>query len=854
MIKNNLCCIIDSIEGGLVKGWAHDPAAPNSSLKAIIVLDGQEIQRITCDESRPDVSAAGFPHALVGFTISVPGRFRDGETHYFEMMTEGGISVPLLWNNVLNASVSFQMSWVPEFRSSIDGYQRGAFRGWILENTAEDPKQFVGNSQLRVECEGQTVALLRANRYRSDVGRALSADPRCGFEYRPVFPVAKPFSQTFRFFKMPENIELDGSPYVTSILTDKQEASIVEISDMVANLHRQLTALRTQIEDLLPTYRYNIDDYDTWARKYTKALNDSSMIRLDSRRKTAPLVSIICPVYKPRLSDFALAVESVIAQTYQNWELILIDDCSGEADLKDMLQQFAQADSRIQHLATRKNSGISEASNLGLKAANGNWIAFLDHDDLLEASALDIMIAAAEATGAKLLYSDEDKIDDSGFFRDPAFKPDWNYRLLLEVNYICHFVLVQRDVINSAGPFNKQFDGAQDHDMLLRIAERLEPSEVFHVPEILYHWRITPGSTAGDIGAKPYAIEAGLQCVSRHLERRGLKADVSTRYGMTLYKIDWKTNNSPSVSIVIPFKDQIDVTLNCIKNIIEKTHYTNYQIVLVDNWSTDPNISLLQDYVSAHSNIKIIRQEIPFNYSLLNNIACASYPADYYVFLNNDLFVLTSDWLYRLVAEAEVDPRVGAVGGKFVYPNGTIQHGGVILGIGGVAGHVHTGLPGDEGGYGGRANFTQEMSAVTAAGMLVRGKAFHEIGCFDEAKLAVAFNDIDLCLRLRAAGYTIIYTPEFFAEHHESLSRGDDVRPAQERRFFKETQIMLERWGEVLRHDPFFNPHFSTSMQPFHALNDPEPVIWHWLESISARDIMKRRSVLSDYSKIVINI
>jgi GT2 family glycosyltransferase len=428
------------------------------------------------------------------------------------------------------------------------------------------------------------------------------------------------------------------------------------------------------------------------------------------------------------------------------------------------------------------------------------------------------MMQAAQTSGARLLYSDEDKIDERGNLSEPHLKSDWNYRLLLGSNFVCHLLVMRRDLLRQIGPLSTAHDGAQDHELLLRAAEMLTGDEICHVPEILYHWRKTPGSTAQSTDAKGHAAAAGVAAVEAHLRRRGLAAEVSALTGMTAYRVRWQRSEEPLVAIIIPYRDQVDVTLRCLRAILSLTAYRNYEIVLVDNWSQSTGARDFAADVSNIAQVRVLRVPEPFNFSRLNNLAVREVPADYYMFMNNDLFVTESDWLRVLVDEALSGEHVGAVGGKFVYADATVQHGGVIVGVGGVAEHAHRGLAQDAPGYMARALLAQELSAVTAAGMLCDARAFAEVGGFDETDLLVAFNDVDLCLKLRAAGWRVIWTPEFIAEHHESISRGDDNDPAHRRRFYHENQTMHERWADVIARDPHYNQNFSRRSGIFRIL------------------------------------
>ncbi len=717
--------------------------------------------------------------------------------------------------------IDFTWTYAPTVRSFVDGIRYGAFEGWVARTERGSP-ELIGNCMVRVTCDGMTVGHVRAQQHRGDVARVIKGPSNCGFRFEPPASVRSGYARKFQFFLMPENIELKNSPTVASLVNDETERRLLDLVGAVDTMHRELTKIRRQLHEMAPTPRYSVADYDRWFRLYEPALR----LRVAAERPAddwadGPLVSVLCPVYRPGKSDFGVAIASVLGQSYRNIELILVDDSSKDAALSAMMAEFAERDSRVVLLKHRKNQGISAATNTALKAARGEYVAFFDHDDVMVDVAIECMVAAALKTGAELLYSDEDKVDDSGSYTVPALKPDWNHRLMLGVNYVCHLLFVRRSLTERAGPLNSAYDGAQDHEYILRMSEHLSPGQIHHVPEVLYHWRITAGSTAATISNKTYAIDAGVRAVSDHLARIGRPAEVETMLGQTLYHQAWPLAEEPRVSIIVPYKDQIETTERCLDTILSTTAYKNYDIILVDNWSTSRESVAFAKRVAKVPNARILRIEEDFNFSRINNLAVATTEAEFLVFMNNDLFVTNDGWLRNIVSEAVADPAVGAVGGKFVYPDGSIQHAGVATGIGGVAGHVHVGLQSDDNGYGGRMLFAQEMSAVTAAGMLVRASVFEQVGGFDEKDLKVAFNDIDLCLKIRAAGYKVIWTPDFQAEHHESLSRGSDERPMQENRFFDEIEVMKARYGELLKRDPFYHPKFALDRQPFFDLVEP---------------------------------
>ena len=809
-----------AFDDGHISGWAFDPSAGGQPARFFVLVDGVQTNEVICSRHRPDVARSGLAPEIVGYRATLPRHLLDGQPHHVEFRDARRRPVILRVNNQEADSFSFTANWQPRVSSYVDGLRGGAFEGWVLRSDYETG-QLEGNCIVRVTCEGTTIGHVRANQAREDVRRSLSAPANCGFRFVPPATAKRGRKQTYRFFLMPGDIELEKSPLIASLISEDSEARLLEVSDAIDRMHVELTRLRRQLRELLPQPVYPIEDYGDWYPIYARALA-RRMANQRAAQDPAPLVSVICPVYRPALDEFHAAVQSVIGQTYPNWELILVDDASKDAALSAAMAGFVKADPRIKLHVAKENAGISAATNAGLALAKGEWIAFFDHDDLLADVALEVMVRAAQKTGAQLLYSDEDKIDPSGQFAAPAFKPSWNHRLLLGVNYICHLLLVARPALDAVGKLNSRYDGAQDHDLILRLAEHLPPHQIQHVPEILYHWRMSATSTATATGAKPYAVKAGIACIEAHLRRLGRPATVSTIKNGTFYHQSWNYTAEPSVEIIIPYKDEIPTTRRCLDAILTKTRYRNYRITLIDNWSASEEADAFSAEMSKLRNVRVMRVEEPFNYSRLNNLAAEASTAEFLVLMNNDLFVRDAKWLRVLVDEALADPAVAIVGGKFIYPTGNVQHAGVILGAGGVGSHIGAGLPEDEGGYGQRLQFAQEYSCVTAAGMLIRRSVFEAVGGLDEKDLTIAFNDVDLSLKIRAAGYKVIYTPDFLAEHHESLSRGDDERPMQEARFFHENEVMKERWGDWLLNDPFYNKNFCLERGPFTELRPPE--------------------------------
>lgn len=820
----------DRFEDGVASGWVMTIAAPLEPVMVYPLIDGQQVGAFLANVVRDDIrQALGHPTGAVGFRYAIPTAYLDGTPHVLSFRLMGGGVLRYLASPEEDSSLemlSFAFRRLPEVIGYVDGLRGGRLQGWVLRREP-DAVEATGGCHVLVTCNGSRVAQVRANRYRGDVSHTLKADPNCGFSIEVPQQFRSSVPRTFRFKVMPEGIEIEGSPVVTSTIDDQLEGSLLRITAQIDSLYRELAVLRRGLTDLVPAPGYSLADYDRWARAYYPALR----ARVDAERQQraateawpTPLVSVLVPTYRPLMSDFVAAIESVIAQTYQNWELVIVDDNSRDAALTAEIKTFCKRDKRIRSVGRRTNGNISEATNTAISAAQGEYVAFFDHDDMLVDVALELMVDAALRTGARVLYSDEDKVDQAGHFLEPNFKPDWNYRYLLGVNYVCHLLFVDRHALDEVGPLRSKYDGAQDHDLILRLSELVPRTLIHHVPEVLYHWRKTPNSTASDMSNKSYAVDAGMLAVSDHLKRRGIRAKVRALQEGGLYQPVWRMTDSPTVTIIIPFKDQVDMTRRCLETLLARTEYTDFDVILINNWSMTQEALNFIKSTDGMPRVRVLTVEEDFNYSRLNNLAAAETDAELLVFMNNDLFPETADWLRLLVNELLVEPEVAAVGGRFLYPNGTVQHAGVIVGEGGPACHVHKWSPGADAGFTGRIMLSHEMTAVTGACMLVRASVFREVGGFDEVGFKVAFNDVDLCLKIRAAGYRIVYCAEMVAVHHESISRGSDDTPEQELRFFSEQQLLLERWGShpLFVSDPGYNHHFTIGGQTFFDLRAP---------------------------------
>ncbi|WP_233523413.1 glycosyltransferase family 2 protein [Dyella solisilvae] len=538
------------------------------------------------------------------------------------------------------------------------------------------------------------------------------------------------------------------------------------------------------------------------------------------------LISILVPTYNTPDVWLRQCLDSVLAQTYPHWELCIADDASTEPHVRRILQQYVDHDARIRITWRASNGHISAASNSALAMARGEYIALLDHDDELHPEALAVMAEAFQLNQHwRMAYSDEDKIDAKGQRYDPYFKPDWNPDLFCGQNCINHLSVYERALVNAVGGFREGLEGSQDWDLALRCIERLHREQIGHVPEVLYHWRAVQGSTAQGVGQKSYAHSAGLRAVREHLERMA-------RTGTAVTEIDGKLgmfrvrhplpNVVPLVSIVIPTRDRVELLRQCVDSILALTSYANYEIVIVDNQSSEAATLDYLDEVATNPRVRVLQHAERFNYSRINNVAVASCSGDLVCLMNNDIEVITPDWLEEMVSHA-LRPHVGAVGAMLYYPNGTIQHAGVITGVGGAAAHPYCGMPKGYIGQMGRACLTQEMSAVTAACLVVRRDVYLEVGGLDES-FAVAFNDVDFCLRVRERGYYNIWTPFSELIHHESATRGPEDTPEKRERFAREVELLRRRWGRQLDYDPAYNRNLTLTAEPFALSFPPRPL------------------------------
>lgn len=575
-----------------------------------------------------------------------------------------------------------------------------------------------------------------------------------------------------------------------------------------------MESIRYLIHGPLPIAGSPTSNVSNYQKNYTnheiKELLDGLLAR--------PLFSIVVPVYNVQPEILDKCIKSVIAQYYSNWELCLYDDASTNSETIACLESWNKKDSRIKIGFGKSNKHISLATNEAIKMATGAYIGFLDNDDELSPVALARIAQTINQIGeADMFYSDEDLISPQGIYHNPHFKPDFNLSLLLAHNYITHFVVVKKIVGDKLGWLRQGYEGAQDHDLNLRIAEKT--NNIVHISEVLYHWRQSETSTVSNFNNKSYAIEAGQKTLIDYAQRNNIRAMISNGPAMGLFRFQRQIITNEKVSIIIPFKDEVGMLKDCIQSIIDKTLYTNYEILLISNNSSKPQtFAYIKNIENKYENIKVFEYNHPFNFSSINNWAVQQASGKYILLLNNDTKIINEGWLESMLEHIQLDD-VGVVGAKLLYPDNTIQHAGVIIGIQGVAGHSHKYANHNEHGYFFRPVLPQELSAVTGACLLTKKELWKKVGGLNHKNLAIAFNDIDYCLKVRQAGYKVVYTPYAKLYHFESKSRGVEDTKEKQERFNQEARYMVENWKTNTKPDPFYNINLSLLSENFQVIS-----------------------------------
>ncbi|MDO5392154.1 MAG: glycosyltransferase family 2 protein [Eubacteriales bacterium] len=553
--------------------------------------------------------------------------------------------------------------------------------------------------------------------------------------------------------------------------------------------------------------------YSKWIQKHLPSLKE-----LEEQKKYQflyrPKISIVIPLYKTPEKYLCEMIDSVLNQSYSNWELCLSDGSGEDSPLTELLKQYEKKDSRIKVVYNNRQLHIAENTNEAIKIATGDFIAFSDHDDLLTPDAMfHVAKAVNENMELEVLYSDEDKVSAGNKFMQPHMKPDFNIDLLRTVNYICHLFVVKKTMIDKVGMLRPEFDGAQDYDFILRCVEAT--NRIYHIPRILYHWRFFEGSTAENPESKLYAFEAGKRAIEAHYERVGIRAEVVQGEFLGLYRTRYIRDKDPLVSILIPNKDHTDDLDRCIRSIEEKSTYHNYEYIIIENNSDqEETFAYYKKLEEENPKAHVVYWDGEFNYSAINNYGASFANGEYMLLLNNDVEVINADWMEEMLGYC-MREDVGIVGARLYYPDDTIQHAGVVIGFGGIAGHAFVQQKRGATGYCHRIICAQDYSAVTAACMMVKKSVFEEVGGLTE-ELKVAFNDVDFCMKVRQAGKLVVYNPYAELYHYESKSRGLEDTPEKVARFNSEIKKFSDRWPEILKNgDPYYNPNLTLKSQDF---------------------------------------
>ena len=671
--------------------------------------------------------------------------------------------------------------------------------GWAVSSVAENEIEITVTDEKK-----EPVDAIVTWAARPDVGLAKYGNPKAG--------------HVGIFLEIPSR----GQHLVTVHFKEKDAQGSV-ISEQSLPLNPALIAARKFLKESKAQYvntkkslvwlkkkltRNEYADYDTWLR-----IMRVSRQELFAQRKTkfsyAPKFSVVVPLYHTPAKFLKDLVRSMMYQSYANWELCLVNASPEDVHLTSLLENWAMRDKRIRVIRLEKNLGIAQNTNSGIEASTGEFIAFLDHDDFLEPDALFCYVDALNKDKTiDVFYSDEDKTDEyAAHYFYPHFKSDFNIDLLHANNYMCHFLAVRKSLVDTVGGLNEKFDGAQDYDFVLRLTENTK--KIYHCPRILYHWRCSNQSTAASQGNKMYAIHAGKAALNAHYKRIGWNARAQEGAVDGWYQTKFTLKEEPLVSILIPNKDHTDDLDVCLNSFFERADYQNYEFIIIENNSVLPETFAYYEKIEKeHDNVKVVYWEAGFNYSAINNFGFKFAKGDYIMLLNNDVELITPD-IFQSMLGFCMRPEVGIVGAKLLYNDHTVQHAGVLVGAGGLADHVFKGIHEDDPGYMGRAISSQDVSAVTAACLLVKRSVYEEVGGLEE-EFQVAFNDVDFCLKVRKAGYLVVYDADVKLFHYESKSRGMEDTTDRFIRFGNEMMLLNSKWDILSTFvDPYYNPNLS---------------------------------------------
>lgn len=794
----------------IVDGWVY--SQQGKSYEFQVFADGMPVDFILTRHTRPDVIEVLHLEGEVedlGFMIVVEDLLNVLGTHKsFEVYIASGDEKQLIFQtevseilNEYNCSIRFNIERVDMERSNM------VIQGWAFDTRNSAPLELVV-----LDDEGKTIKAQVAKVVRPDVNAAYELE---AVNYLSGFNVSMP-RETFetKVLRLRFVSDLYYKEYAIDMKAfDAKFTTMAKLKKALSNKEENKRifkegGFRAFYDHIRNELNPNYAEYNTWLKMHsvTKA-------QLKEQRQTAfdyePLISIIIPLYNTPLNYLKELLDSLVNQSYKKIEVCLADG-STKTEVGEFIRKKYKHDSRIRYKKLEKNGGISENTNEALAMASGDYIMLSDHDDVVTLDAVYEIVKAINKNPetVDVIYTDEDKVtmDGKDYF-DPHFKPDFGWDYFRSNNYICHIFVAKKTIFDQIGGFRSEYDGAQDFDLILRCCELAQ--EIVHIPKVLYHWRSHPASTAGNPESKMYAYEAGRKALEQHYERLGMDAEVSLTGLFGRYRSTFPVKGEPLVSIIIPTKDHIDDLELCLSSLKEKTTYQNYEVIVVENNSTEAEtFAYYEEMQKKYDKVRLVVWKDIFNYAAINNYAAQFCNGEYLILLNNDIEVITENWIEEMLGYCQRE-EVGIVGAKLYYPDDTVQHAGVIIGMGGIAGHVFTGTPGCEYGYQARLISPQDLSAVTAACMMVKRSVFDAVEGLDE-RYKVAFNDVDFCMKVRALGKLIVYTPYAEMYHYESKSRGKEETPEQIQRFQSEVALFEEKWADVLEAgDPYYSPNLA---------------------------------------------
>lgn len=800
-------------------GWILDRDFKPSAVSAL--WNNESCRVSICTNNDPEWISAflGTEHEKGGLVgrISLPeGIEKSGRLQI--CYSENSNNEAIFFQSGFTEDMFDRLAYYPDLEE-IDENNVYRFKGWVV---GTDPVR------ISVERNGVDIPAKIVRTAREDIFRLfpeISPDTKAGFEimmhieedhesepfeviiksgnYKKIHSVSKRHLKLLRALHGPGYVRIP----LKAFLTLKNEGIGMVFKRTAEHLkNSNEVSYRDHIKNTEPNVRDLENERNFWE---------------NSERDRCPKFSVVVPMYrtKPRFLDDL--IQSMENQTYPRWELCLADagkDETGKSPSEEQIRLWQAKDKRIIYKKLEKNLSIAENTNEAIKMASGDWIVFSDHDDTIAPFALSMCAKTILGNSdCEVIYSDQDMINYSGTRRyDPIYKPDYNEALFCSRNYISHIMLAKKTLVDSVGGLDPYYDGSQDYDFTFRCCEKAK--KICHIPVVLYHWRAHSESTAGNPESKLYAFENGAKAINDHYKRLGIPASAEHTRNWGIYRTTFHWNTKPLVSILIPNKDHIEDLKRCIRSIEQKTEYENYEIIVIENNSELGETFKFYDELEKHDHVKVIRYEGSFNYSAINNLGASNASGEYLLLLNNDTEVINSDWLNEMMGYAQCDD-VGIVGAKLLFPDNTIQHAGVVVGYGGTAGHAFKGLKRDDYGYMARLLCTQDYLAVTGACLLTKKAIFDKVGGLSE-ELAVAFNDIDYCLKVNKEGMRCVWTPYAELYHYESKSRGYETTPEKQERFNNETAIFTSRWREVIeKGDPCYNPNLTLGIEDFSLRN-----------------------------------